>query len=83
MPKKCVNPLEKKRTHSLPAEAIDKIYNFYTQWKPQLEELGIKNIPATIEFVFNMGVPRAVNLLNQVKNEAADTNHKSNTQPQK
>jgi hypothetical protein len=76
MPKKCEDPHERKRTHSLPEDAVNRLYSFFDEWEKELAAINIKDMPGVINFLTNMGAPAAIRVLEKVRSEQSGISHK-------
>lgn len=82
MPKKCEDPHERRRTHSLPEEAINQIYDFFQEWEKELNVINIYNVSSMITFLTKMGIPAAKHHLEQIRTEQGGITRKTNPSQQ-
>lgn len=72
-----------QRTYSLPADTVQKLQNFFKDYKDELNTIGIKNMPQLLEVLAKMGIPYLTEIMEKVKSESPDITRKENIRSQR
>lgn len=79
MPKKA-DPHIRKKTHSLPEDAVKMLYDFFEEWEQELKCVNVETMPDLIKFLTKNGVPAAKRILVMVRTEQSDITHNQTIQ---